>query len=101
MYKGWNDAMVRSHELFTAWMLLPNEERRTAGYWHLYEHDKVYRTEEKRKFYFDDVWNRENKDPPPLREGTTNTYYDRVCICCCHPILNNECRKPFTCLYFL
>lgn len=78
MYKGWNDAMVQTHDLFSAWMLLPREERRTAGYWHLYLYDKVYRTEEKRKFYFDDVWNRENKDPPPLREGTTNTYYDRV-----------------------
>lgn len=67
MYKGWNDAMVRSHELFTAWMLLLNEERRTAGYWHLYEHDKVYRTEEKRKFYFDDVWNREQRPSPSER----------------------------------
>lgn len=47
MYKGWNDAMVRSHDLFSAWMLLPSEERRTVGYWHLYLYDKVYRTEEK------------------------------------------------------
>lgn len=98
MYKGWNDAMIRSNELYTHWIILPSENRRTAGYWYLYEYDKVYRTEEKRSFYFDDVWNRKFKDPPPLIED--RTHYHQVCICCDHPIIGVECRKPYTCLYF-
>lgn len=100
MYKGCNDAVIRSNELFTQWLILPSQDRRTEGYWYLYEHDRVYRTEEKRKFYMDDVWNRQFKDPPPFFEDSTHTYYDRVCICCDHPIIKLECRKPYTCLYF-
>lgn len=97
LYAGWRDARKRSYELYSQWLLLPSTDRRTARYWHLYKYDKVYRTEEKRTFYFNDVWGKKNKDPPSAFEN--NVYYDRVCVCCNRPVENNtSCQKYYFCL---
>ena len=95
LYGGMRDAEDRGQELKHQWFILPSYAYvRSRRYWHLYEYDKVYRTEEKRKFYFEDVWSRKYIDPPSVY--VNKCYYERACICCLCPV-----SILGTCLSFL